>query len=113
MSNDPKPNGVPRRPDLEELSISELTQQATEGGIWVRGKLGGYQFDAIVTPEHAAEPGYEIGKSRLAKLWIERVVDGQCVAHFDCGWVVGPTLPIVQAIVDYLAAKLARLVGPR
>jgi hypothetical protein len=47
--------------------------------------MSGHRFDALVFPEHAANPVWEIGDSRLSKLFIQRLADRQTVFNWDRG----------------------------
>jgi len=90
-----------------DLRIKKTTRRAAGAGTWVIGKIAGHRFDALVFPEHAECPDFELGDSRISKLWIERSDDKATVANFDRGWDTRPTTPIAAAIVDFLAAGLA------
>jgi hypothetical protein len=79
-------------------------------GTWVVGNLNGHRFNALVFSEHAENPDYELGDSRISKLWLQCLADGHEVANFDRGWDVRPTTKTAQAIVDFLVAGLAELV---
>ena len=57
-----------------DLEITKTTRRAAGAGTWVCGTMGGYRFDALVFPEHADCPDWEIGESRISKLWIQRLV---------------------------------------
>ena len=95
-------------PDIgNDLEITKTTRRASGGGTWVIGKLHGHRFDALVFPEHAECPDYEIGESRISKLWIRREADKQTVCNFDRGWDIRPTTKTAEAIADFLAAGLA------
>jgi hypothetical protein len=96
--------------DLEigdDLAITTTTRQAAGAGTWVRGRLSGHRFDALVFPQHAENWEYELGESQISKLWVQRLADKTEVASFDRGWDVRPTTPEAAAIVDFLAAGLA------
>ena len=96
--------------DLEigdDLAITKTTRRAAGAGMWVIGTLNGHGFDALVFPEHAECPDFELGDSRISKLWIKRLSDGKVVCNFDRGWDIRPTDATAQAIVDFLAAGLA------
>jgi len=61
--------------------------------------------------EHAECPDYELGDSRISKLWLKRPGRaGRRLANFDRGWTIRPATKTAQAIVDFLAAGLAELV---
>ncbi len=91
----------------DDLVILKTTRRAAGAGTWVIGTLCGHRFDALVFPEHAECPDYELQNSRISKLWIKRLSDNQCVANFDRGWDIRPTTKLAEAIVDFLAAGLA------
>src|SRR5574337_1521081 len=96
--------------DLEmgdDLTITRTTRRASGGGTWVCGTLAGHRFDALVFPEHAEVADFELGESRISKLFVQRLADRQTVANFDRGWDVRPTTDEATAIVDFLAAGLA------
>ena len=71
------------------------------------GTIAGHRFDALVFPEHAECPDYELGDSRISKLWLQWLADTTTVVNFDRGWDIRPTTKIAEAIVDFLAAGLA------
>jgi hypothetical protein len=91
----------------DDLVIARTTRRTACGGAWVKGSLNGHRFDALVFIEHAECPDYELGDSRISKLWIQSLATHAVVANFDRGWDVRPTTKIAQAIVDFLAAGLA------
>ena len=94
--------------DLDEkFEISRTTRQAAGAGTWVIGRIAGHRFDALVFPEHAESPDYELGDSRISKLWIRREADQQTVLNFDRGWDIRPVTNEAAAIADFLAAGLA------
>jgi hypothetical protein len=96
--------------DLEigdDITITKTTRQAAGAGTWVRGRLNGHRFGALVFPQHAENPEYELGENRISKLWVQRLADKAEVANFDRGWDVRPTTDEAAAIVDFLAAGLA------
>ncbi|HBO44118.1 MAG TPA: hypothetical protein DD670_09340 [Planctomycetaceae bacterium] len=77
------------------------------------GTIGGHKFNALVFPEHAECAEYELGESRISKLWLQRIADGATVVNFDRGWDVHPATETARAIVDFLAAGLAEHVFRR
>ena len=90
-----------------DLEITKMTRRVSVGGTWVIGTLHGHRFEALVFPEHAESSDYEMGDSRISKLWIRREADQQTVCNFDRGWDILPATKIAAAIVDFLAAGLA------
>jgi len=91
----------------DDLTITKTTRQAAGAGTWVCGRLNGHRFDALVFPQHAENPEYELRESQISKLWVQRLADKIEVASFDRGWDVRPTTDEAAAIVDFLAAGLA------
>ena len=101
---------APNDNDIEigdDLEITKTTRRASGAGTWVIGTLNGHRFDALVFAEHAECPNFELGDSRISKLWVQRLSDDQEVCNFDRGWDVRPTTETAAAIVDFLAAGLA------
>jgi hypothetical protein len=96
----------------DDLRITKTTRRAAGSGTWVIGTIAGHRFDALVFPEHAECPDYELGDSRISKLWLQRLSDKTCVANFDRGWDIRPTTKVAAAIVDFLAAGLAEHTYP-
>ena len=94
----------------DDLTITKTTRRASGGGTWVIGTIAGYRFDALVFPEHAECPEYELGNSRISKLWMQRLEDKTTVFNFDRGWDHLPANPTVAKIADFLAAGLADLI---
>ena len=99
--------------DLEigdDLTITKTTRRAAGAGTWVRGRLNGHRFDALVFRQHAENADYELGESQIGKLWVQRLADKAEVANFDRGWDVRPTTDEANAIVDFLCAGLAEYI---
>jgi hypothetical protein len=90
-----------------DLVITKTSRRASGSGTWVMGTIHGHRFEALVFPEHAMSPDYELGDSRISKLWIQRLADEETVFNFDRGLDVAAEDATVQAIVDFLAAGLA------
>ena len=90
-----------------DLVITKTTRRASAAGTWVCGRLAGHRFDALVFPEHADEPDWEIGDSRISKLWVQRLADRRTVYNWDRGLDVPAADATAQAIVDFLGAGLA------
>ena len=98
------------RNDLEigdDLVITKTTRRASGAGTWVIGTTNGHLFNALVFPRHAENPEYDMGDSRISKLWIKQLSDDRTVCNFDRGWDIRPTTKLAAAIVDFLAAGLA------
>jgi hypothetical protein len=90
-----------------DLEITKATRRAAGAGTWVCGTLHGHRFDALVFPEHADNPEWEMGDSRISKLWIQRMADKQTVFNWDRGADVPAADAIAGQIVDFLAGGLA------
>jgi hypothetical protein len=90
-----------------DLEITKRTRRAAGAGTWVSGTLIGHRFEALVFPEHADCPDWEIGESRVSKLWIQRLADKQTTFNWDRGADVPAADEFTQAIVDFLAGGLA------
>ncbi len=96
----------------DDLTITRTTRQAAGAGTWVFGRVAGHRFEGLVFPEHAEYPAYEIGDSRISKLWVQRLADRQTVFNWDRGADVTAVDEAAQAVVDFLAAGLAEHVYP-
>jgi hypothetical protein len=100
--------------DLElgdDLRITKKTRQAAGAGTWVCGTIAAHRFDALVFPEHAENAEWEIGDSRISKLfWVQRLADRRTVFHWDRGADVAAADPLAAVIVDVLCVGFADLV---
>jgi len=94
----------------DDLQITKTTRRASGGGTWVCGTIAGYRFDALVFPDHAACQDWELGTSRISKLWIARLANKETVFNWDRGMDRPAASAKTQAVVDFLAAGLADLV---
>jgi hypothetical protein len=92
---------------LETLRIKKVQRRTSCGGSWVVGTIAGHRFDALVFPEHAESPDFELDDSRISKLWLKHLDTQTTAANFDRGWDIRPTTPMAATIVDLLAAGLA------
>ena len=90
-----------------DLEITQAPRRASGAGTWVSGTLMGHRFEALVFPEHAENPAYEIGDSRISKLWIRRQADKREVFNWDRGADIEAADQTTRAIVDFLAGGLA------
>jgi hypothetical protein len=90
-----------------DLVMTKTTRRLAGAGTWVCGTIHGHRFDALVFPEHAENPDYEIGDSRISKLWVQRLADKVTVYNWDRGQDVPAADRIAAAIVDFLCAGLA------
>ncbi|HEX4055484.1 MAG TPA: hypothetical protein VHX86_14565 [Tepidisphaeraceae bacterium] len=92
-----------------DLDITKKSRRASGGGTWICGTIAGHRFDALVFPEHAENRDWEIGDSRISKLWVQRLSDRQTVFNWDRGADVSAADKTAAAIVDFLSAGLADL----
>src|SRR5262245_2785836 len=83
----------------EDLKLTKTLRRTFGGGTWVRGTLHGHRFEALVFPEHAGNPEYEIDDSRISKLWLQRIADNRVVFNWDRGTDVAADSAVVQAMV--------------
>ena len=97
----------------DDLRITKTTRRAAAAGTWVIGTIAGHKFNALVFPEHAECEEYELGESRISKLWLQTLADRQTAANFDRGWDIKPANDTAWAIVDFLAAGLADTIYPK
>ena len=72
-------------------------------------RMAGHRFDALVFADHAETPEYELGQSRISKLWVQRLADRQTVFNFDRGLDVPAADPLAERIVGFLTDGLADL----
>jgi hypothetical protein len=93
----------------DDLVITQIDSRAKRqmAGTWVSGTIHGHRFEALVFPEHASNPEYEIADSRISKLWLQRLADKTEVYNWDRGLDRAPADRTAAAIVDFLAAGLA------
>jgi len=67
-----------------DLEFTKITRQAAGAGTWICGTMSEHRFDALVFPEHAADPEWEIGDSRISKLWVQRLADRSAMVRQYC-----------------------------
>ena len=98
--------------DLDfDLEITKVSRRASGGGTWVSGTLNGtHRFDALVFPEHADCPDWEIGDSRISKLWLSHIKTKDTSFNWDRGLDIPAANKKVQAMVDFLCAGLAECI---
>jgi hypothetical protein len=91
----------------DDLEITKVTRRAAAAGTWVRGTIAGYRFDALVFPAHADNRDWEMGDSRISKLWVKHLADHKIVFNWDRRLDIAAADHETLAIVDFLAAGLA------
>jgi hypothetical protein len=90
-----------------DFEITKTTRRAAGAGTWVIGRIDGFRFDALVFPAHAECADWELGESKISKLWLQRSADRATVFNWDRGADIAAANDEVQAVVDFLAAGLA------
>lgn len=91
---------------VADLQLTDICRRAASG-VWVRSRLSGHRFEALVFPHHATEASWELGDSRLAKLWLGREADREVVYHWDRGEDMPAADQTALAIVKFRAAGIA------
>jgi hypothetical protein len=94
----------------DDLTFTRQPRHTGAGGTWVIGLLAGHRFQALIFPAHAENAEYELGASRISKLWVQRLADGVVVFNFDRGLDVPAQDAAARAVVDFLTAELAERV---
>jgi len=89
------------------LVVQRVEPSVPLGSCWVTGAIRGHRFWAKVYPHHAIYPSFEIGQSRISKLSVRRLSDGEEVAAFDRGWDRRPTTSTAVKMVNVLVRDLA------
>jgi hypothetical protein len=90
-----------------DLEITQMTRRNANGGTWVRGTADGCRFEALVFADHAENPGHEMGRTRISKLWVRRLRDDRVVFDFDRGSNIPAADRQVTALVRFLGRELA------
>lgn len=95
-----------------DLTITKITNRNRgAGGSWVQGRINDdYRFDALVFPEHAEHDSFELDRSKISKLWIERLADRKVMFNFDRGLDVPAVNTETHVLVDFLCEGLSNLV---
>ena len=94
----------------DDLTFTRQAPRPTVGGTWVIGLVAGHRFQALVFEEHADDPAWELGASRISKLWVQRLADRTVVFNFDRGLDVPAQNELARAVVEFLAERLANRV---
>lgn len=95
---------------MDSLEFKKIQRRTHSGGAWVTGTMAGHLFEALVFPEHAENPAYEIDDSRISKLWLRRIEDRVTVYNWDRGIDIASATPVAAQIVELLAAGLAEFI---
>lgn len=97
----------------EDLVILKVRRRKDAEGTWVDGELAGHRFQALVFEDHAEQPEWELGDSRISKLWVQRHDNRWVVFNWDRGEDVEAADRLAGAIVDFLCAGLADFIFAR
>ncbi len=90
-----------------DLTFTRQGPRFGVGGVWVIGLVAGHRFQALVFPEHAENSVWELGASRISKLWVQRLSDRTVVFNWDRGPDVPAQDAPARAVVRFLTAELA------
>jgi hypothetical protein len=82
--------------------------KAKGGAMWAEGTIAGYAFEALVFPEHAGDPAFELDGSRIAKLYIREPGETIASAAYDRGWMKPPANDQVHRAARAVGENLAR-----
>lgn len=93
-----------------ELKITKVSGERNVGGVWVIGTVDNYKFNALVFAEHALCESFELGQSKISKLWMRDSKTGKEVYNFDRGLDVPAANAETQQVVGFLAEGLADLI---
>lgn len=94
-----------------DLKITKIERRTSSGGAWVRGTLNDtIRFEALVFADHAECEEYELGKSKISKLWIQEMATKKTLFSFDRGLEVPAATTEIQVVVDFLGCGLADFV---
>jgi len=94
-----------------DLKITKIEKRTSCGGAWVRGTINGtVRFDALVFAEHAESEEYELGRTKISKLWIQEIKTKKTLFNFDRGLDVPAATTEIQVVVDFLGCGLTDLV---
>jgi hypothetical protein len=91
----------------DDLTFQHLAGRPVASGAWVAGRVAGHAFEALVFRGHTDNPEWELGQSRISKLWVQRLADHKVVFHWDRGSDVPADDAQAAQVVDFLAAGLA------
>ena len=96
----------------EDFVIKKIAHRQMAGGAWVVGSIHGHRFEALVFPGHAENSSYEIGDSRISKLWVIREKDREPVFNWDRGLDIQARTDVAKEIVSFLCSRVAEATYP-
>jgi hypothetical protein len=91
----------------DDLTFTRQAPRAAVGGVWVIGLVAGHRFQALVFEGRAEDPAWELGASRIAKLWVQRLADRAVVFNWDRGPDVPAHDAQARVVVRFLTTELA------
>jgi len=98
----------PKQEDREGPKIGEdFAITSTDSAGRVEGTVREHLFKAKVYAEHATNPNWEIGDSRISKLWVMREKDSEVVFEWDRGPQIDAQTKEAKEIVSFLCSTLA------
>lgn len=95
-----------------DMAITKVKGRDGVPGTWITGTVHGHRFQALVFAKHADDPGFELGTSRISKLWIQRMGNEKVVFLWERGEVIPSQDDTTKAIVGFLCEGLADTVYP-
>jgi hypothetical protein len=105
-------NGKAKQDIGQDMAITKVKGRDGVPGTWINGTLNDHKFQALVFANHADHPDYELGASRISKLWIQRMGDQKVVFLGERGEVIPAQDDTAKAIVGFLCEGLAETVYP-
>ena len=95
-----------------DLTITKISNRNRNiGGSWVQGEMNDqYRFEALVFADHAESEEYELGRTKISKLWIQEIKTKKTLFNFDRGLDVPAATTEIQVVIDFLGCGLADLV---
>ena len=97
----------PKYEDPEGPKIGDdFAISSTDSAGRVEGTVREHLFKAKVYAEHATNPNWEIGDSRISKLWVMREKDSEVVFEWDRGPQIDAQTAEAKEIVSFLCSRL-------
>jgi hypothetical protein len=80
------------------------------GGIWLDGTIGSFRFQALVFAAHATNAEWELDRTKISKLWIQRVGDDRDAFNWDRGLDLPPIDSETEIILELLKLSLPEVI---
>ncbi len=99
----------PETANRPEIAIAKTCKRNDlgDGGVWVCGRILGFRFEALVFAEHALDESFELGESRISKLWLQDPKTHDVVFEFDRGPSIAAANEQARLAVYFLSEALA------